>query len=87
MSSINELVKDLSDKIISMKLDENKSRDVEADIKTIDAQLSASKPKLNIIKESLNSLKIILESAAGNVIAAEFLKKWLPFIMGILGSS
>jgi hypothetical protein len=87
MSSMHELVKELLGKITSIELDENISRDAEAEIKTIDAQLSASKPKLNIIKESLNSLKIILESAAGNVIAAEFLKKWLPFIMGILGSS
>jgi hypothetical protein len=43
---------------------------VDSDVATIEAQISSPKPKSGIIRECLHSLRTILETAVGNVIAA-----------------
>jgi hypothetical protein len=44
-------------------------KDVKAEIKTIEGQLSSSKPKIKVITESLSDIRSILEGVSGTVIA------------------
>lgn len=52
-----------------LELPEDKKAEVEAEAATIEAQLKSPKPKVSILRESLDSLKRILEGAGGNIAA------------------
>lgn len=54
---------------------------IQSDLETIRSQLKAPKPKTGMIRECLNSVKTVLEGAAGNV-AAEY----LPLLPALLAS-
>jgi len=66
---------------LNLSADDN--RELNAEITTIESQLDSSKPKKNIIKESLSTLKNILESAVGSVLANELLPK-IPALLALL---
>jgi len=85
--SLQQLVKELLKKLPELDLSDSARRETEAEAKTINSQLSSPNPKQSIIKESISSIKTILEGAAGNIIATEFLKNWLPIISKMLGSA
>lgn len=54
-----------------------------ADLTTIDAQLESPKPKPGILRESLQSLRTILEGAAGNAVASEIFPKLAPILAAL----
>ncbi len=68
---IVELIKEIRNHVSSLP-DENK-KDIEGDLETIEAQLKTSSPKKSIIKESLNSLRNILEQTGATVIAQKII--------------
>lgn len=68
--AIHKLISDLKSQLSELKLNAETQAEVESDIATIEAQIKSPRPKSTIIKESLLSLRTILESAAGSVIAA-----------------
>lgn len=80
LDAIVELTKSIKHQIDKLGLSQDKLDEVTADIKTIDSQINSPKPKPNIIKESLLSLKTILEGVAGNMIADILLKKMLGLL-------
>jgi hypothetical protein len=57
--------------------------EAKADANTVIAQLQSGKPKESILKESLESLRSILENAAGSWLASDLLPKLIPFIPAI----
>ena len=63
---IEEIKKNLSD----LKLDASLHSEVQADVTTIEAQISSPRPKNSIIRECLVSLRAIFEGIAGNVVAS-----------------
>ncbi len=63
-----------------LNLNSDESAEAEASISTIEAQTRSSKPSNTIIKESLKSLKSILENIAGNVASAGLLSQIDKFI-------
>lgn len=85
--SLQQLVKELLEKLPELDLSDSARREMEAEAKTINSQVSSPNPKQSIIKESISSIKTILEGAAGNIIASEFLRNWLPIISKMLGSA
>ncbi|MBI5589480.1 MAG: hypothetical protein HY881_03245 [Deltaproteobacteria bacterium] len=64
----------LRNKLPELEISPEDKSEIRSDMVTVDAQLNSSRPKGIIIKESLNSIKKILESAAGGMIATELLK-------------
>ena len=78
-SEIHALLAELKSAIGSMKLDLQTQKDLAGEITTIEGQMQTSKPKKSIIKESLTSLRTILEQSGAALLAA----KVLPLISGL----
>ena len=76
-----EFIELLKDKLPDLEISDDDKPEIEADIATIEAQMKSSRPKDGIIKESLSSIKRVLEGASGVVIANELLK-YLPALFG-----
>lgn len=55
-----------------------------AEIQTLKSQVASPKPKTSIISESLKSVRTILESAAGSVLASDLLAKVNIFLQCIV---
>jgi len=49
--------------------------DAQAQLATIEAQLSTSRPNSTIIGESLKTFRNILEGAAGSILASELIQR------------
>ena len=78
--AITSFVSELKAALPQLGLSQDASSEVDAEIKTIEAQLGSSRPKGSIVKESLASVRRILESASGGVIAQNL----LHFLAGLL---
>lgn len=72
---LKELLRSLKESIDKLGLEAQAKSDLQADIQTIEAQMSSSKPKLTIITKCVGSIRNILEGAAGNVLASLLLSK------------
>ena len=83
LAKVKELIDSLSRNINRIGVDNEHMPELVADVQTIKAQLSSSKPKPSIIKESLSSMRTILEGAASSVLASG----WITRISLLLGSS
>lgn len=68
------LVESLKDSIGELGLNDQEKSDLQADILTIEAQTSKSKPNRAIITASLKSACRILEAAAGGALAVGFIE-------------
>lgn len=71
---VKEILRSLKVSIDQLNLNPQKKIDIQADIGTVESQLSSSKPKISIITECLNSIRAILEEAGGGL-AASFIAK------------
>jgi hypothetical protein len=72
---VKEIIKSLQESIEQLGLLAQQKSDLQAEVETIKAQLSSSKPKNAIITECFKSVRNILEQTAGNVLAIAFLGK------------
>ena len=59
--AVEELMAGFKAKVGNLGLDFDRLNELMADVKTIDAQLESSRPKMAIIRECLRSLKSVLE--------------------------
>lgn len=73
LEAILSFANELKGKLSELELDDETQEEVKADIATIESQAGSPRPKYAIIKECLASIRIVLEGAAGNVIAAALL--------------
>lgn len=69
LKEIKLFIKMLKQKLKGVDLESDIEKEVKAEIKTIESQAESPKPKKNILKESLQSLKNIFENASGGVAA------------------
>jgi hypothetical protein len=69
-ADFSTLIQDIKTKIPSLGLDQPSTDQLISDAVTIEAQIASPIPKRSIITECLTSARAILESAAGNAIAA-----------------
>ncbi len=79
---VKRLLDEIAMRIDSLGLDEGAKRDVEAEVATIRAQLSTSRPKATVITECLASIKTILESAAGGALGAGLISQLAALLSG-----
>jgi hypothetical protein len=61
---IREIIESLKDAVDKLPVQSQRINDVQAEIRTVESQLSSLKPKINIIAQSLSSTKTILESVS-----------------------
>jgi hypothetical protein len=78
--AIFELMQEIKQQLSKLDLPKEHQAEAEADIKTVETQLNSPNPKPVIIKESLMSLKTILENVAGNIVSDILLKKMIGLI-------
>lgn len=72
--SIQEFVSLLKSKLDEVAFSGDDKAEIEAEVTTIESQVKSPKPKFRIIKESLGTVRRILEGASGSVVA-ELLKQ------------
>jgi hypothetical protein len=72
-----ELVREVVDQYekdeVALGLDASKAEEARAEVKTIGAQLDSPRPKPAVIRESLTSLRALVEGAAGSMAAVGLL--------------
>jgi hypothetical protein len=69
LDSLKSLLATLRGLCATLELPSDGSSELEAELKTLEAQLVSPKPKQSIIRESLTSVGRVLESAAGGAAA------------------
>lgn len=79
---INEFINKLKNDLPGLAL--NANSEISADIATIEAQVSCERPKAGIIRESLLSIKRVLEGAAGTILAEQLLRS-IPALIASVG--
>ena len=67
-TNITSFVSSLKEKLNELEIDEEKLKELNAEIETIESQTKSPKPKEGIIKESLISVRSILEGASGSAV-------------------
>lgn len=70
----------LKNKLPDLNLGVDDKTVINSDIDTVEAQLSSSRPKSSIVKESLKSIQRILEGASGALVAQQL----IPSILSLL---
>lgn len=76
---IDEIIKSKSD----LSLTQNDEKELDAELTTVEAQILSPKPKSFILKEGLESIKRILESAVGSAIGTALAAK-IPLLLALL---
>ena len=79
LSDIKDFLEAIQKEIKELKLSDESWRELEAEIKTAEVQISSPKPKHRIIRESLSTIRHILETAAGGV-GAKLLIEYGPLL-------
>jgi len=82
LKELKEIIQSLEGSMDEFRLGDQQKSEIQADIQTIETQISSSKPKGGIIKESLHSIRNILEGATGSAITSVL----LPRIIAVLDS-
>jgi hypothetical protein len=79
---LKEVIQSLKKSIEQLGLSPQQKSDLQAEIQTIDAQMSSSKPKATIITECLGTIRRILEGAVSSTIASGLLSKIVALLGG-----
>lgn len=82
-NDIAEFIELLKREIPGLQLNNEDKSEINAEIATVEAQLSSSRPKKGILRECLGSIQKILEGATGGIIAAKLLK-YIPLLLAAL---
>ncbi len=69
-NAVAQLIQNLKKCIDEMQVSAGEKSELEADIATVEAQLKSPKPKSAVLRESLHSIRCILEGAAGSGLAS-----------------
>jgi len=77
---LQNFLSNLRSQIDKLGLKENEYSEANADIACVEAQLLSAKPKKSIIKESLISIRNIIEGTTGSIIANGLLDQIKAFI-------
>jgi len=73
IGDVRDFLAQLEKSVPELNLREDESQELTAEIATIKAQVASPKPKKNIIREGLGSIRTILEGAGGNLAATGLL--------------
>lgn len=78
IAAIENLLTQVKSALGSLQMQDEVHREAEAEIQTVEAQLKSSKPKSAIIRESLVTLRALIEGVASNALAAGLLPLFVP---------
>jgi hypothetical protein len=84
LTAIQTLVAALQAELEAIGLGADAKAEAEAELQTLKAQLQSSKPKSTIIRESLKTLRNLVEGVASNAVAAGILPLFAP-LTALLG--
>ncbi|MDH4206529.1 MAG: hypothetical protein OEV45_13470 [Desulfobacteraceae bacterium] len=88
IKAVNEFITKLKSDVQSINISQNEKKEIDSEIRTLEAQIDSTKPKSGIIKESRQSIRRVLEGAGGGVatqvlleigkmlIKCEFCQQW-----------
>jgi len=82
LDEVSKLLETIKESLDELQLDKDNKNNLDTGISTIESQMSLEQPNQVIIKESLKSIKNILEGCAGSLIASGLLfevTKLIPF--------
>lgn len=82
LETISKFIITLKDKLVDLNLDPEPLSIVESDINTIISQINSPKPKVNILNESLTSIRSVLEQMTGNLLASGLLYELAKLFVG-----
>lgn len=68
VSAIKAFLKNLATELHNIELDSDKKAEIESEIATLNAQVASPNPKKGIVKESLQSIRNVLEGASGSAV-------------------
>jgi len=83
LTQVKQLIESLKPVIDQLGLEQTEKDQLLADIQTVEPQLAAPKPSRVILRESLASMRTILEGAVGNIIASGLLAKLNLFLSAL----
>lgn len=78
LAAIQALVTALQSELGTLGFGAEAKAEADAEIQTLKAQLQSSKPKSNIVRESLKTLRNLVEGVASNAVAADILPLFAP---------
>lgn len=70
LSQVARFIETLKGQLEGLQLEQNQKEELNAEVVTIESQLSSPKPKPVIVKESLKSIRSVLEGVTGSLIAS-----------------
>jgi len=79
---LSDFIELLKSKLPELEISADDKSEIEADVATIEVQMKSNRPKTGIVRDSLQSIKRILEGASGAVIATGLLKYLSAFFGG-----
>ena len=74
ITKLKEFISELKKELPKLQLKQDTSTEIVAEIETIEAQMKSTRPKESILKESLITIKRILEGMAGSLVATGLIK-------------
>ncbi|OAA84678.1 hypothetical protein [Clostridium ljungdahlii] len=75
IDKLTDFIQELDTKVSQLNLKPEDKDELDAEISTIKVQSSSSRPKPLIIKESLKTIRNLLEGMTGSILATELLNK------------
>lgn len=78
-TQVENLLSEIKSALKSINIDHQTQKDLNGEIATIEGQLKTSNPKKSIIKESLTSVRTILEQTGAAVLAAKITSLLIAF--------
>lgn len=79
INALKEFLKTISEKLDELAVAPDKRQELDAEIKTLEAQAKSPNPKHSVIKDCLASVRRILEAASGGV-AAQLITKYVSLL-------
>lgn len=86
LAQLNNFIATLKGQTDALPLSPEGKAELGAEIKTIESQLSSPRPKTTVLRESLHSIRNILEGIGASIIASELLKRLGPLLAAFLPS-
>lgn len=84
LEELKEVVESLKTSLHNLGLEPQQKSDLQAEMQTMEAQMTSSKPKRAVITASLSCIRDILAGATGSLIAYELLNKVAPLLEQML---
>ena len=75
INKLKDLIEFAKKNLDKLELKKPEEQELQTEIQTIDIQISSPKPKKNILKECVSSIRRIMEGATGQIIALQIIDK------------